>query len=55
MRVLILGCTGQLGKDLTTVFEKEGEVAGYNLPELDISEKDAIQREALEHYVQRRK
>lgn len=37
MRTLILGCKGQLGKDLITVFGEPGEAIGFDLPEIDVS------------------
>ena len=47
MRTLILGCKGQLGRDLITVFGEVGEVVGFDLPETDVSsERDA--RSAIE-------
>lgn len=42
MRTLILGSKGQLGRDLMKVFSEEGETVGYDLPEVDISNKDAV-------------
>ena len=47
MRTLILGCKGQLGKDLMTVFGEVGEVAGFDLPETDVSSQDDV-RSAIE-------
>ena len=42
MRTLILGCKGQLGKDLITVFGEAGEVIGIDLPEIDVSSEDDV-------------
>ncbi len=44
MRTLILGCKGQLGKDLVAVFGEEGEVVGFDLPEIDVSSVDDVSR-----------
>jgi dTDP-4-dehydrorhamnose reductase len=44
MRTLILGAKGQLGRDLALVFQALGEVAGYDLPELDIADTEATCR-----------
>jgi dTDP-4-dehydrorhamnose reductase len=44
MRVLIFGAKGQLGRDLTGVFSTTGEVQGYDLPELDIADSEAVGR-----------
>lgn len=37
MRTLILGCNGQLGRDLMRVFARRGDTAGYDLPAVDVS------------------
>ena len=47
MRTLILGCKGQLGKDLMIVFGEVGEVVGFDLPETDVSSRDDV-RSAIE-------
>lgn len=44
MRTLILGCKGQLGKDLISVFGQTGEAIGFDLPEIDISSTDDVRR-----------
>ncbi len=44
MRTLILGCKGQLGKDLVAVFGEEDEVVGFDLPEIDVSSVDDVSR-----------
>ena len=44
MRTLILGAKGQLGRDLVAVFAELGEAAGFDLPELDITEAEAVIR-----------
>ena len=43
MRTLIFGASGQLGRDLATVFGREGEVVGYDLPEINIADEVALQ------------
>lgn len=43
MRTLIFGAKGQLGKDLMKVFHAMGEVQGFDLPEVDISDEVAVQ------------
>lgn len=43
MRTLIFGAKGQLGKDLLTVFDREGEVAGHDLPEVNVADEVALQ------------
>jgi dTDP-4-dehydrorhamnose reductase len=43
MRTLIFGANGQLGRDLVTVFQQECAVAGYDLPEVDITDEVALQ------------
>ncbi len=42
MKVLICGGNGQLGWDCQRVFGKENEVAAYDLPELDITDKGRV-------------
>lgn len=42
MRTLIFGAKGQLGKDLLQVFAEHGSVAGYDLPELDITDAKVV-------------
>jgi len=42
MRTLILGCKGQLGRDLMNVFADSGAVEGRDLPELDIASRDQV-------------
>ena len=42
MRTLILGCKGQLGKDLITVFGEAGEAIGFDLPEIDVSSEGDV-------------
>lgn len=44
MRVLIIGDKGQLGRDLMRVFEADHEVHGCDLPEVDITESEAVRR-----------
>ena len=44
MRTLILGCKGQLGRDLVAVFGEEGEAVGFDLPEIDVSSEDDVRR-----------
>ncbi len=36
-RVVIFGCKGKLGRELVQLFQKECEVVGYDLPELDVT------------------
>ena len=48
MRTLILGCKGQLGKDLLTVFGECGETTGFDLPEVDVSKADQVARAVAE-------
>ncbi|MGD9733433.1 MAG: dTDP-4-dehydrorhamnose reductase, partial [Desulfamplus sp.] len=43
MKVLICGGNGQLGWDCQRVFGKENEVAAYDLPELDITDKGRVE------------
>jgi len=43
MRTLIFGAKGQLGRDLISVFQRECEVLGYDLPEVDIADEVALQ------------
>lgn len=42
MRTVIFGAKGQLGRDLCEVFNHEGDVRPYDLPELDITNFDAV-------------
>ncbi len=42
MRTLIAGSKGQLGKDLVARFAQDGEVFGFDLPELDIADAGAV-------------
>jgi dTDP-4-dehydrorhamnose reductase len=49
MRTLIFGHKGQLGRDLIEVFHGAGEVLGYDLPEVDISDEVALQP-LVEHF-----
>lgn len=44
MRTFIFGAKGQLGRDLTKVFEAAGEVAGFDLPEIDITDAVSVHR-----------
>ena len=43
MRVTIFGSRGQLGRDLSRVLEPRADVAGFDLPDLDISDAAAVQ------------
>lgn len=47
MRVFLTGCKGQLGRALTRVLAEE-TVAGCDLPELDITDREAIRRAILD-------
>lgn len=42
MHTLIVGARGQLGRDLVDVFSGEGDVTGLDIPELDITNADAL-------------
>lgn len=42
MKTLVLGCNGQLGRALETNLPDETEYLGYDLPELDITNSDAV-------------
>ncbi|MBF0204443.1 MAG: dTDP-4-dehydrorhamnose reductase [Desulfamplus sp.] len=42
MKVMICGGSGQLGWDCQRVFGKEHEVIAYDLPELDITDKERV-------------
>ncbi|MBF0210033.1 MAG: dTDP-4-dehydrorhamnose reductase [Desulfamplus sp.] len=42
MKLLIFGGNGQLGWDCQRVFSKENEVLAYDLPNLDITDKEAV-------------
>ncbi|HOJ34462.1 MAG TPA: dTDP-4-dehydrorhamnose reductase [Candidatus Hydrogenedentes bacterium] len=44
MQTVIFGARGQLGKDLMQVFATHGDVAGYDLPEVDIADLPAVER-----------
>jgi dTDP-4-dehydrorhamnose reductase len=44
MRTFIFGCKGQLGRELLTRFQREGFVAGADLPDIDITDAAAVQR-----------
>ena len=48
MRTLILGCKGQLGKDLLTVFGERGNTAGFDLPEIDVAKVEDVARAIAE-------
>ena len=41
MKTLVFGAKGQLGRDITRVFGREGECVGADLPEVDIAAPDA--------------
>lgn len=43
MRTLVFGAKGQLGRDLLRVFEREGEVSGCDLPEVNVAYEPAVQ------------
>ncbi|MFP4503052.1 MAG: dTDP-4-dehydrorhamnose reductase [Candidatus Hydrogenedentota bacterium] len=43
MRTLIFGVKGQLGNELVSLFAKEGEVCGYDLPEVNIADEVTLQ------------
>lgn len=42
MRTMIFGAKGQLGRDLMQAFGSSGEVRGYDLPEVDISDEHSL-------------
>ncbi len=42
MKILICGSHGQLGWDCGRVFEKNNEVSAFDLPELDITNKESV-------------
>ncbi len=42
MLTLIFGARGQLGRDLMTLFAQGGEVAGYDLPEVDAADAAVV-------------
>lgn len=44
MRTLIIGARGQLGSDLAPALAGRGEVLGVDLPELDVTNRDAVNR-----------
>ena len=41
MKTLVFGAKGQLGRDIVSVFGREGECVGADLPEVDIAAPDA--------------
>ncbi|HNR32378.1 MAG TPA: dTDP-4-dehydrorhamnose reductase [Candidatus Hydrogenedentes bacterium] len=43
MRTLVFGAKGQLGRDLLDVFDREGEVLGHDLPEVNIAYEPHVQ------------
>ncbi len=43
MKILICGSHGQLGWDCGRVFEKNNEVSAFDLPELDITNKESVE------------
>ena len=49
MHTLIVGARGQLGRNLVDVFSREGNVTGLDIPELDITDEDAL-RAATERF-----
>lgn len=44
MKVLIAGANGQLGRDAVTVFSAGHDVAGLDLPDIDITSRESISR-----------
>jgi dTDP-4-dehydrorhamnose reductase len=42
MRTLIFGINGQLGRDLLGIFEEQDAVSGFDLPDLDIRDRDTV-------------
>ncbi|MFO7775221.1 MAG: dTDP-4-dehydrorhamnose reductase [Candidatus Hydrogenedentota bacterium] len=48
MKTLVFGAKGQLGRDITRVFGREGECVGADLPEVDIAEPEAAEKIARE-------
>lgn len=42
MRTLIFGIKGQLGTDLLSIFEEQDSVAGFDLPEVDITDAAGV-------------
>lgn len=48
MRAFVVGSKGQLGQDLVSVFAAQGEVDGADLPELDITDADAVAKRVAE-------
>ena len=49
MRVLIAGNRGQLGSNLQKLFAAQYDVIGYDLPELDIANRDSIEQVVREN------
>lgn len=51
MNVLVTGCRGQLGSELKVLAAKRGSVKFffYDLPELDITDKESVNRVCSEH------
>ncbi|HOE66402.1 MAG TPA: dTDP-4-dehydrorhamnose reductase [Candidatus Hydrogenedentes bacterium] len=45
MATLILGARGQLGRDLCATFARLGDVVGIDLPELDVADRHAVDRQ----------
>lgn len=43
MKVLIVGAKGQLGAELSRMFQKDNEVVGADLPELDITDAQSVE------------
>ena len=44
MHTLVFGAKGQLGRDLVGVFGRDGDVTGFDLPELDIADAAQVNR-----------
>ncbi len=42
MKILVFGSRGQLGRELCRMFREDAEVAGVDLPELDIAERGSV-------------
>ena len=42
MKVLVVGCNGQLGVALSETAPAEVEIVGFDLPELDITDASAV-------------
>jgi len=49
VRVLVFGNAGQLGRDLMKVLGQSGEVHGYDLPEVSVTDPDTVRRLIREH------